>query len=117
MTKNQVPGAAVGVVKDGKLVYTKGFGVTELGSDPPVTPESVFFMASIAKSVTGMAIMQLVEEGKIDLDAPVTQYLPYFTLADPTAKDITIRQLLSHTSGMADYGDWMGRRRREQAHG
>jgi CubicO group peptidase (beta-lactamase class C family)/predicted dienelactone hydrolase len=107
MADKQVPGAAVGVVKDGELVYAKGFGVTELGSDQLVTPDSVFFMASIAKSVTGMAIMQLVEDGKIDLDAPVTDYLPYFTLADPAAQEITIRQLLSHASGMADYGDWM----------
>lgn len=107
MTDKQVPGAAVGVVKDGELVYAEGFGVTRLGGDTPVTPDSVFFMASIAKSVTGMAIMQLVEDGKIDLDAPVTDYLPYFTLADPAAQEITIRQLLSHASGMADYGDWM----------
>lgn len=107
MDKNHTPGAAVGIVKDGKLVYAEGFGVSELGTQTPVTPESIFFMASIAKSVTGMAIMQLVEEGKIDLDAPVTKYLPYFTLADPSARAITIRQLLSHTSGMADYGDLM----------
>jgi CubicO group peptidase (beta-lactamase class C family) len=107
MAKSQVPGAAVGIVKDGQLVYAKGFGVTKVGGDQPVTPESVFYMASIAKTVTGMAIMQLVEEGKVDLDAPVTEYLPYFTLADPAAKEITIRQLLSHSSGMADYGDLM----------
>ncbi|MFN8446165.1 MAG: serine hydrolase domain-containing protein [Caldilineaceae bacterium] len=107
LDKNQVPGAALGIVQGGELVYAKGFGVSELGSQTPVTPESVFFMASISKSFTGMAIMQLVEEGKIDLDTPVTTYLPYFSMADPLAKGITIRQLVSHTSGMADYGDWM----------
>ncbi len=107
MTAGLVPGAAVGIVKDGKLVYSNGFGVTARGSTDPVTPESVFLMASVAKSVVGMAIMQLVEDGKIELDAPVTKYLPYFTLQDPEAKEITIRQLLSHTSGMSDYGDWM----------
>lgn len=107
MAKSHVPGAAIGIVKDDKLIYAKGFGVNELGTQKPVTPDSVFFLASIAKSVTGMAIMQLAEEGKIDLDAPVTMYLPYFTITDPVAKDITIRQLLSHTSGMADYGDWI----------
>ena len=85
MAKGKVPGAAVGIVKDGELVYASGFGVSELGSDEPVTPDSVFAMGSVAKTPTAMAIMQLVEDGKIDLDAPVTKYLPYFTLADPDA--------------------------------
>ena len=107
MFSSSMPGAAVGIVKDGELVYAKGFGVTELGGDQPVTPDSVFAMASVAKTVTGMAIMQLVEEGKIDLDAPVTDYIPYFTMADDRYKEITIRQLLSHTSGMGDYGDFL----------
>ncbi len=108
MAKGKVPGAAVGIVKDGELVYASGFGVGKLGSDEPVTPESVFAMGSVGKTPTAMAIMQLVEDGKIDLDAPVTKYLPYFTLADPDAGAITIRQLLSHTSGMPDVEiDWL----------
>ncbi len=64
-------------------------------------------MASVAKSPVGMAVMQLVEAGKIDLDAPVTEYLPDFTMADPDVGAITIRQLLSHTSGMPDPMDWL----------
>ncbi len=107
MTNGQVPGAAVGIVKNGELVYASGFGVGKLGSDEPVTPDSVFHMGSVAKTSVAMAIMQLVEGGKIDLDAPVTKYLPYFTLADPDAGAITIRQLLSHTSGMPDEVDWL----------
>ena len=107
MTNGQVPGAAVGVVKDGELVYAKGFGVTELGSDDPVTPDSVFHMGSVAKTPTAVAIMQLVAEGKIDLDAPLTEYLPYFTLADPDLSEVTIRRLLSHTAGMPDPIDWL----------
>jgi len=108
MAKGKVPGAAVGIVKDGELVYASGFGVSKLGSAEPVTPESVFAMGSVGKTPTAMAIMQLVEDGKIDLDAPVTKYLPYFTLADPDAGAITIRQLLSHTSGMPDVEiDWL----------
>ena len=90
-----------------QLVYANGFGVGKLGSDEPVTPDSVFAMGSVAKTPVAMAIMQLVEDGKIDLDAPVTKYLPYFTLADPDAGAITIRQLLSHTSGMPDTIDWL----------
>ena len=100
MASGQVPGVAVGIVKDGELVYAKGFGVTDLGSEEPVTPETVFVMMSIAKSGVGMAIMQLVEDGKIDLDAPVTEYLPYFALAERDIEGITIRRLLSHTAGV-----------------
>ena len=107
MAKGKVPGAAVGIVKDGELVYASGFGVGKLGSDEPVTPDSVFPMGSVAKTPMAVAIMQLVADGKIDLDAPVTKYLPYFTLADPDAGAITIRQLLSHTSGLPDTIDWL----------
>ncbi len=106
MGDGSVPGAAIGIVKDGELAYTEWFGVTELDSDDPVTPDSDFFMASVSKCVLAMAIMQLVEEGRIDLDAPVVDYLPYFTLGGTRAEDITIRQLLSHTSGMPDMEDW-----------
>ena len=106
MARGQVPGAALGVVKDGALVYGKGFGVTELGGDEPITPESVFSMGSIAKSFVATAVMQLVTEGKIDLDAPITAYLPDFTLAEPESQEMTIRQMLSHTSGMPDIYDW-----------
>jgi CubicO group peptidase (beta-lactamase class C family) len=107
MANGQVPGAAVGIVKDGELVYAKGFGVTELGSNLPVTPDSIFHMGSVAKTATAVAIMQLVEAGKIDLDAPVTEYLPDFTLADPNLGEVTIRRLLSHTAGMPDPIDWL----------
>ena len=107
MAKGKVPGATVGIVKDGELVYASGFGVGKLGSDEPVTPESVFQMRSVAKTPTAMAIMQLVADGKIDLDAPVTKYLPYFTLTDPDVGEVTIRRLLSHTAGMPDPIDWL----------
>jgi len=103
----QVPGAAVGVVKGGELVYAKGFGMAELGGKTPVTPDSIFHMASVSKSVVGMAIMQLVAAGKVELDAPVTKYLPYFAVADPAGKEITIRQLLIHTSGLREIPDWI----------
>jgi CubicO group peptidase (beta-lactamase class C family) len=107
MTNGQVPGAAVGIVKDGELVYAKGFGVTELGSDEPVTADTIFHMGSVAKTATAVAIMQLVEAGKIDLDAPVTEYLSDFTLADPDLGEVTIRRLLSHTAGIPDPIDWL----------
>ena len=67
MAKNEIPGFALGIVKDGQIVYTKGFGVERVGSDKPVTVHSVFGTGSVGKTATATAIMQLVEEGKIDL--------------------------------------------------
>jgi CubicO group peptidase (beta-lactamase class C family) len=99
----QIPGFAIGVVKDGRLVYARGFGVMEIGDPrPPITPETLFHMASITKPFVATAIMQLVEQGKINLDDPVTKHIPYFRLKDPRYKDITMRQMLTHTSGMPD---------------
>ena len=97
-----VPGYAMCVVKDGQVIYHKGLGVTQLGGDQPVTPQSVFSIRSTTKSFTAVALMQLVEQGKVDLDAPVTNYLPYFTMADPAYQQITVRMLASHTSGLID---------------
>ncbi|MBK9093511.1 MAG: serine hydrolase [Anaerolineae bacterium] len=102
MQPNGVPGYAMCVVMDGNQVYSKGFGVAELGGDRLVTPQSVFAIASTTKSFTGVALMQLVEQGKVDLDKPVTAYLPYFEMADPRYKNITVRMLASHTSGLTD---------------
>jgi CubicO group peptidase (beta-lactamase class C family) len=96
----QVPGMAMAVIKDGKIVYLKTFGVMQIGSEQRITPTTDFGLASVVKTVTSLAIMQLVEKGKIDLDAPVTRYLPNFTLADNRYREITIRELLSHTSGL-----------------
>jgi CubicO group peptidase (beta-lactamase class C family) len=81
-------------------VYTKGFGVAEMGSDKPITPQSLFQVCSAGKTVVAMAIMQLVEQGLVGLDDPVTDYLPYFSEADEAYKDITIRHLLAHRSGI-----------------
>lgn len=101
-----LPGFAIGVVKDGKLIYAQGFGVAKIGADAPVTSRSLFHMASVTKTFVATSIMQLVEQGKIDLDAPVTRYLPYFKMADERYRDIKIRQMLSHTSGIPDVTDY-----------
>jgi CubicO group peptidase (beta-lactamase class C family)/predicted dienelactone hydrolase len=107
MAESGTPGYAVGIVKDGEIVYTKGFGVERVGGDEPVTVHSVFGTGSTGKTATAIAVMQLVEAGKIDLDAPVTDYLPYFELADERYKEITVRQLLTHRSGVpAGPTDW-----------
>src|SRR6266480_18148 len=100
--QGRLPGFALGVVKNGKLIYAKGFGVAKLGGTTAITSKSLFHLASVTKTFVAMAIMQLSENAKIDLDAPVIRYLPYFRLDDERYKTITIRQMLSHTSGIPD---------------
>jgi CubicO group peptidase (beta-lactamase class C family) len=99
-------GLAIGIVKSSELVYTQGFGVRNLDTQEPVTPHSLFHLASVSKPFVATAIVQLVEQGKMTLDAPIVTYLPYFRLKDPRYKDITVRQMLSHTSGMPDAVDY-----------
>ncbi|HBB98160.1 MAG TPA: hypothetical protein DC054_22475 [Blastocatellia bacterium] len=100
--QGRLPGFAIGVVKNGKLIYAKGFGVAKLGGTMAITSKSLFHMASVTKTFVATAVMQLSEKGKIDLDAPVIRYLPYFKLNDERYRTITIRQMLSHTSGIPD---------------
>ena len=91
MTRINLPGFALAVVKDGEVAYAKGFGVTSLDGGEPVTAQTVFQWNETAMSLTAMAVMQLVEEGKIDLNAPVTDYVPYFCLlyTSPSPRDRT----------------------------
>ena len=104
--QQQIPGFAIGVIQDDRLVYARGFGVKNLAHNhDPVTPRSLFHMASITKTFVATSIMQLVEAGKINLDTPVVQYLPYFRVADDRYQTITVRQMVTHTSGMPDVGD------------
>ena len=91
------PGLAYAVVVDGKLTSAGGRGVVRLGGEKAVTPDTPFLTGSISKSFTALAVMQLVERGEIQLGAEVSQYLDVFS--GRPAGDITIRQLLSHTSG------------------
>jgi CubicO group peptidase (beta-lactamase class C family) len=81
--EQQLPGFAIAVVQDNRVVYAAGFGVKNLRrKDDPITTRSLFHMASITKPFVATSIMQLVENGKIDLDSPVVKYLPYFRIAD-----------------------------------
>ncbi|MDQ4075099.1 MAG: serine hydrolase [Chloroflexota bacterium] len=99
-------GLAIGIVSSSELVYAQGFGVRNLDTGEPVTPRSLFHMASVSKPFVATAIMQLVEQGKMALDAPVVTYLPYFRLKDPRYREITVQQMLSHTAGMPDADDY-----------
>lgn len=96
-----IPGMALGIVQGGEIVHLQGFGVAD-ASGRKVTPQTPFHIGSLSKSFTALAIMQLVEAGKIDLDAPVQTYLPWFELADQeVAAQITVRHLLNQTSGIS----------------
>lgn len=77
MKEQKIPGLAVGIVQNGSLVYSRGFGVLKLGEPAPITPDTLFHMASVTKPFIATAIMQLRELEKVDLDAPVTKYLPF----------------------------------------
>ncbi|HEY8166990.1 MAG TPA: serine hydrolase, partial [Gemmatimonadaceae bacterium] len=110
MAEWKIPGLAIGIVKDGKVVFAKGFGVRTTGKPDPVDTETLFAIASDTKAFTGMVLAMLVDEGKIRWDAPVIEYLPWFRLADDyLTREITVRDLLTHRSGLAR-GDllWVG---------
>lgn len=101
MEEFDVPGVAIAIVKDGKIVLTKGYGVRELGKPQPVTDSTLFGIASNTKAFTAAALAILVDEGKITWDDPVTKHLPSFQLYDPyVTRELTIRDLLTHRSGL-----------------
>jgi CubicO group peptidase (beta-lactamase class C family) len=101
MAAQRVPGLALGIVKDDRIAYLRGFGEAD-ESGRAVTPKTPFIIGSLSKSFTALAIMQLVEAGKVELDAPVQRYLPWFRVADEEASgEITVRHLLHHTSGLS----------------
>jgi len=112
MARWDVPGLAVGIVQGGDIVYARGLGVRSLATRAPVTLDSMFCVQSVSKCFVAVAVMQMAESGALDLDAPLVRYLPYFRMADERYRRITIRQALSHTSGMPDideidYVTWM----------
>lgn len=101
-TNSDGPGCAVGVSRDGNVVFQNGYGMANLETDTPITANSVFHVASVSKQFTAMAIMLLARDGKLSLEDDVRRYLP--ELPDYGYK-ITIRHLLQHTSGLRDQWD------------
>jgi CubicO group peptidase (beta-lactamase class C family) len=100
-----VPGAAIAIVKDDKVIFAKGYGVREMGKPAPVDERTLFAIASNTKAFTAAALALLVDEGKIKWDDPVTKYLPEFQLYDPyVTREMSVRDLLSHRSGLATFG-------------
>jgi CubicO group peptidase (beta-lactamase class C family) len=106
MKELRIPGLALGIVQGDQIIHLKGFGIAD-PSGRAVTPQTPFQIASLGKPMTGVAIMQLVEQGKLELDAPVQRYLPWFRVADEAASaQITVRHLLYHTSGLPQTVDF-----------
>ena len=108
LSRLNVPGASWVIVEGDQIVHTSGFGTAGSGGEAP-TPQTPYFIGSLTKSVTALAVMQLVEEGAVELDAPVQQYLPWFTMADAeAAAQITVRNLLVQTSGISQLPGMIG---------
>jgi CubicO group peptidase (beta-lactamase class C family) len=100
MQRERIPGLALGVYRDGKIVKAEGYGIANLEWDVPVKADTIFQSGSVGKQFTATAVMMLVEEGKVGLDDPIQKYFPD---APETWKGIKIRNLLSHTSGLGEY--------------
>src|ERR1041385_369085 len=103
--KGDIPGVSIAYIGKGRLVWHKGFGVTSTKTKAPVTDNSIFEAASLSKPVVAYAVMKLVDEGKIDLDKPLSQYLheAYPNIYDVRVNEITARHVLGHSSGFPNW--------------
>ena len=102
MQRQKIPGVSLAVIKDGKAVLVKGYGLANIEHQVPVKPETIFQSGSVGKQFTAMAVMLLVDEGKIGLDDKIGKYLGD---VPDSWRTITIRHLLTHTGGLTDYPD------------
>ncbi len=108
MQTTKATSASVALLSGGKVVWSQGFGkVTPRGKKPTAT--TMYGIGSVSKTVTALAVMQLVDQGKVSLDAPVVRYLPDFTMLSPQYRQITVRMLLNHSAGLpgSDYANWV----------
>ena len=103
LTEANIPGAALVIVEGDRVTHVRGFGIA--GPDSrPVTGETPFYLGSVTKSFTALAVMQLVETGQIELEAPIQNYLPWFRVAHADASsEMKVKHLLNHTSGFSTY--------------
>ena len=98
--KPDTPGAALGIVKDGNLIYSNGYGIGDLEHNIKITSSSVFYIGSVSKQFVTFSILLLEEQGKLNLDDKIQKYLPDFPEYD---NPLTIRHFIHHTSGVRDY--------------
>lgn len=101
LVRQRIPGMSVAIVRNGKVILAKGYGIANVRRSVPVTQDTIIQIASITKSFTATGMMILVEQGKVGIDDPISQYVPD---SSPAWKDVTIRHLLTHTSGISS--DW-----------
>ena len=101
-SKGDTPGAAVIVIRNGQVLFEKGYGLANLETRTPIRPDTAFLLASLTKQFTAMAVMMLAERGKIRYEDPLTRFFPHFPLY---AQKITVRHLLNHTAGFPEYDD------------
>ena len=104
LRSDSAPGAAVLVLRHGRAIFARGYGLSDMSAHAPITPQTDFRLASLSKEFTATAVMLLVRDGKLRLDEPLTEALPGFP---DYGRAITIRNLLNHTSGLEDYEDIM----------
>lgn len=100
VAQHDLPAFSISLVDDKKVVWAEGFGFQDADKKVPATAETIYRVGSVSKLFTDIAVMQLVEQGTLDLDAPVQQYLPDFHPENPYETSITLRQLMSHRSGL-----------------
>src|SRR5262249_34076443 len=100
MREKDLPGISIALVDDQQIVWQKGFGYADPKAKKPADEKTIYRVGSVSKLFTDIAIMQLVEQGKLDLDAPVTRYIPEFQPRNTSGKAITLRELMSHRSGL-----------------
>jgi len=110
LQKSDVPGLAIALIRDGRVVWSKGFGVSNTVTKKPVTGNTIFEAASLSKPVFAYAVLRLVDEGKLNLDTPLNKYLGnnYDVVNDDRINLITARHVLSHTSGFPNWRDGDG---------
>src|ERR1700733_1552304 len=107
MQKADIPGISIALIRDGKLVWTGSFGVMNADTRKPVTAESVFEAASLSKCVFAYGVLKLVDEGKLNLDTPLTRYLGNnYGVPDPRINLITARLVLTHSSGFPNWREF-----------
>ena len=111
MRLRHVPGLALAVVRDGHVIKESGYGLASVELDVPVSPSTVFEIGSISKQITATAVMMLVEEGKLSLDDPISKYI----VESPASwRGVSVRHLLTHTSGLKNYNGLPGFELRER---
>ncbi len=101
------PGAAIAVVRNGSVVFKRGYGIADIVSDAPITPSTNFNICSMTKQFTAYAVLQLEQAGKLSLSDPINKYLPAFT--PHVADAVTVRHLLTHSSGIMEHYDFVDR--------